>query len=94
VVANNLSLIDSISIIYDKKASTTNTITGMVGLPVETLNTIQNLADIINTDDKFYNSTVRQLGNNEHILEVRNAIHDIILKCMGYDTTTVIDIKL
>lgn len=75
-------MIDGNSIIYTKELvlSKLSTITGMVGLPIETINTIEKLGDRIDTDDKSYNSIVHQLGNNANMFDVNNAIHVFTLK--------------
>jgi hypothetical protein len=53
IVANSMSVIDKTKVIYLKELflSKLDAINSIVGLPVETLNSLQKLAEAINSDN-------------------------------------------
>ena len=55
IVANSISVIEKDKVINLKELflSKLDAITGIVGLPVETLNSLQQLAEAINSDSNF-----------------------------------------
>ena len=77
IVANSDSLIDEESFdnILDLFLKKTDAIQQIIGVPPETLNTIQKLAESINNDGSFfYNTRTTQLGTKAISSEVNNAL--------------------
>jgi hypothetical protein len=64
IIANPISVIDKNKVIYLKELflSKLDAINHIVGLPVETLNSLQKLGEAINNDGDFFNSMMRQIN--------------------------------
>jgi hypothetical protein len=63
--------------VIDLKAlclSKLDAINEIVGLPVETLNSLQKLAESINSDNDFYNTMTRQINLTSDISYVNNQV--------------------
>jgi hypothetical protein len=58
----------------------------IVGLPVETLNSLQKLWEALNNDGDFFNSMMRQINLKSDISYVNNQIDIILHKFLYYDT--------
>ena len=69
IVANSLSLIQDSQVIDVKELflSKLDAINNIVGLPPETLDTIQKLTNSINNDSNFYSTLVQQLNAKANI---------------------------
>ena len=64
IVANSISVIDKDKVIDLKELFLTkiDAISGIVGLPVETLNSLQKLAEAINSDANFFNTIMGKIN--------------------------------
>ena len=72
IVANSVPLYDANQVknilgLFLKK---TDAITQIIGVPPETLNTIQRLAESINNDQTFYNTINNTLNQNANLSDV------------------------
>ena len=72
IVANSVSLYDANQVknILDLFLKKTDAITQIIGVPPETLNTIQKLAESINNDQTFYNTINNKLGTKANSPDV------------------------
>jgi hypothetical protein len=96
IVANSISVIDKNKVIVLKELflSKLDAINEIVGLPVETLNSLQKLAESINSDSDFYNTMTRQITLKSDITYVNIQVDIIIHKCLNYDTREPSNVKL
>jgi ribonuclease PH len=80
IVANSISVIDKHKVIDLKELflSKLDAINSIVGLPVETLNSLQKLGEAINNDEDFFNSMMRQINLKSDISYVDSQV-DIII---------------
>ena len=64
IVANTISVIDKNKVIDLKELflSKLDAINNIVGLPVETLNSLQKLAEAINSDANFFNTIMAKIN--------------------------------
>ena len=74
IVANSVSLYDANQVknILDLFLKKTDAITQIIGVPPETLNTIQKLAESINNDQTFYNTINNKLDTKANSADVYN----------------------
>jgi hypothetical protein len=95
IVANTISVIDGNKVIDLKELclSKLDAINNIVGLPVETLNSLQKLGEAINNDGDFFNSIMRQINLKSDITYVDNQISLIITKFLDYDTREQSNVK-
>ena len=70
--------VDNILDIFPKK---TDAIAQMIGVPLETLNTIQKLAESINNDGAFYNTINNRLNKKANASDVYTKHADIFTYC-------------
>ena len=72
IVANSVSLYDANQVknILDLFLNKTDAITKNIGVPPETLNTIQKLAESINNDQTFYNTINNKLATKANSADV------------------------
>ena len=72
IVANSVSLYeaDTVKNILDLFLKKTDAITQIIGVPPETLNTIQKLVDSINNDQHFYNTINNKLNQKAKSADV------------------------
>jgi hypothetical protein len=94
-VANSISVIDKNKIIDLKELclSKLDAINNIVGLPVETLNSLQKLGESINNDGDFFNSIMRQINLKSDITHVDIQVDIIINKFLNYDTREQSNVK-
>ncbi len=93
LIANSISLVDGNQLVdvKDLFLSKLDALQDIVGLPPETLNTLQKLADSINNDSNFYDTLVAELALKANISETysRTYVDSLI---SGYDTKTESDV--
>ena len=72
IIANSVSLkdADTVEHIFDIFLNKTDAIQQIIGVPPETLNTIQKLAESINNDQTFYNTINNKLGTKANSADV------------------------
>ena len=80
IVANSISVIDKNKIIDLKELFLSNldALNKIVGLPVATLDSLQKLAEAINSDANFFNNMMRAINLKSDLTYV-NTQFDIIL---------------
>jgi ribonuclease PH len=80
IVATSISVIDKNKVIDLKELflSKLDAVNNIVGLPIETLNSLQKLAESINSDNEFYNTMMRQINLKSDIPYVNNQIEIIM----------------
>jgi hypothetical protein len=95
IVANSISVIDKNKVIDLKELclSKLDAINNIVGLPVETLNSLQKLGESINNDGDFFNSIMRQINLKSDISYVDIQVDIIINKFLNYDTREQSNVK-
>jgi hypothetical protein len=69
-------------------------INSIVGLPVETLNSLQKLGEAAHNDEDFFNSMMRQINLKSDISYVNIQVAIIIPKFLNYDTREQSNVKL
>jgi ribonuclease PH len=96
IVANSISVIDKHKVIDLKELflSKVDAKNSIVGLPVETLNSLQQLGEAINNDGDVFNSMTKQINLKSDISYVTNQIDIIITKFLNYDTREQSNVKL
>jgi ribonuclease PH len=96
IVANSISVIDKHKVIDLKELflSKVDAKNSIVGLPVETLNSLQQLGEAINNDGDVFNSMTKQINLKSDISYVTNQIYIIITKFLNYDTREQSNVKL
>ena len=96
IVANTISVVDKDKVIDLKELflSKLDAITSIVGLPVETLNSLQKLAEAINSDANFVNTIMAKISLKSDITYVNTQFDTILRKFLNYDTTDASTIKL
>jgi hypothetical protein len=65
----------------------------IVGLPIETLNSLQKLAEAINSDSDFYNNMMSRIDLKSDLIYVDNQLDIIITKFLDYDTREPSNVK-
>jgi hypothetical protein len=88
IVANSISVIDKNKVIDLKELflSKLDAINEIVGLPTETLNSLQKLAESMNSDSDFYNTMMKEINLKSDTTYVNNKIAIIIHNFLNYDT--------
>jgi hypothetical protein len=88
IVANTISVIDKNKVIDLKELflSKLDAINTIVGLPIETLNSLQKLAEAINSDNNFYENMMSRIDLKSDLIYVDNQLDIIITKFLDYDT--------
>ena len=83
IIANSISIYDSHTIkhILDIFLKQADAITQIIGVPLETLNTIQKLADSINNDQTFYNTINNRLRTQSQLVRCVHKHADILADC-------------
>jgi hypothetical protein len=95
IVANSISVIDKTKVIDLKelllsKLDATNDI---VGLPIETLNSLQKLAESINSDSDFYNTMMKEINLKSDTTYVNIKFDILINNFLNYDTREQSNVK-
>ena len=95
IIANTISVIDKqirwliwkffLSKLYD--------INSIVGLPIETLNSLQQLAEAINSDANFFDTIMNAINSKSDIIYVNTQLDTILRKVLNYDTIDVSNIE-
>jgi hypothetical protein len=87
-VANSISVIDKNKVIDLKELflSKLDAINEIVGLPTETVNSLQKLAESINYDSDFYNTMMKEINLKSDTTYVNNKIAIIIHNFLNCDT--------
>ena len=82
VVANSISIIekDKVVDLKDLFLSKLEAISGIVGLPPETLNSLQKLAEAINSDSNFFNNNMKAMNLKSDLAYVNTQLDNIIKK--------------
>ena len=96
LVANSILVIDKDKVINLKELflSKLDAIKNVVGLPVATLDSLQKLAEAINSDANLFNNIMAAINLKSDLTDV-NTQSDIILKnILNYDTIYVSTIKV
>ena len=80
IVANSISIIEKDKVVDLKELflSKIDAITGIVGLPVETLNSLQKLAEAINSDSNFFNNIMKAINLKSDLTYVNTQLDNII----------------
>ena len=96
IVANSISVIDKDKVIDLKELFLTkiDAISGIVGLPVETLNSLQQLAEAINSDANFFNTIMGQINFKSDLIYVNTQFDNLIKNKINYYTLDETKIKL
>ena len=96
IVANTISVIDKDKVIDLKELflSKLDAINNIVGLPVETLNSLQKLAEAINSDSNFFNNIMAAIDLKSDLTYVNTQLDTILRKFLNYDTIDALTIKL
>ena len=95
IVANTISVIDKDKVI-DLNAlflSNLDAIHTIVGLPIDTLNSLQKLAEAINSDANFLNTIMNAINLKSDLIYVDTQLDTIITMFFKYDTTDASTIK-
>jgi hypothetical protein len=92
VIANRLSVIDGNNVVDIKELllPNLNSMTNIIGLPIETPSALQTLAER-KQYSKLYYSIVDQLTKKATVIDVNHAITIIIPEFLNYGTTLIID---
>jgi hypothetical protein len=95
IVANSISVIDKNKVIDLKELflSKLDAINNIVGLPVETLNSLQKLGEAINNDGDVFNSMTRQINLKYDKSFVDDQVDIIITIVLNYDTRAESNVK-
>ena len=95
-VANTRSVIDKDKVIDLKELflSKVDAINNIVGLPVETLNSLQKLAEAINSDANFFNNIIAAICLKSDLTYVNTQFDTILRKFLNYDTIDNTTVKL
>jgi hypothetical protein len=95
IVANSISVIDKNKVIALKELflSKLDAINSIVGLPIETLNSLQKLAESINSDSDLYNTMVKEINLKYDTTYVNNKNDIIITNFSNYDTREQSNVK-
>jgi ribonuclease PH len=95
IVANSISVIDKHKVIDLKELclSKLDAVNNIVGLPIETLNSLQKLAESINSDSDFYNTKMNEINLKPDTTYVNNKIDMIINNFSNYDTREQSNVK-
>ena len=96
VVSNTISAFekDNVVNVKDLFSSNLDAVSNIVGLPVETLNSLQTIAEAINSDPNFFRNIMTKLNFKSDLTYVNTQLDDIIKKFLKYDTIEVSNIKL
>ena len=95
IVANTISVIDKDKVTDLKELflSKLDATTNIVGLPVETLNSLQKLAEAINSDANFFNNIITDINLKSDLTYVNTQFDDILRTFLNYDTIDNTTIK-
>ena len=98
IVANSTSVIEKDKVIELKELflSKLGAITDIVGLPVEVLNSLQQLAEAINSDSDCFNNILSAINLKSDLAYVNTELDSIVKQILNYDTidTTTINLNL
>jgi hypothetical protein len=95
IVANSISVIDKNKVIYLSELflSKLDAINHIVGVPVETLNSLQKLAEAINHYCGFFGTIMRAINLKADTSFVVSHVDTLISKFLNYDTRAESNIK-
>ena len=95
VVAKSISVIDKDKVIDWKELlfSKVDALTDTVGLPEEPLNSLQQLAEAINSDANFFTNSMAAITLKSDLTYVNEQLDNILKKFLNYDTVDAPTIK-
>ena len=95
IVAYTISVIDKDRVIYLKEVCLSNlyAVNNIVGLPIDTLNSLQQLAEPTNSDATFVDTRMNAIKLNSDLAYVNILCEYSITKPFKYDTTDESTIK-